>query len=621
LPNIPYDTPLAEAATIDGKLCSKGQAGIQLLYDPYRLRRVLKRDGPRGSNRWKTIPFGRAIEEIVGGGKLFAHVKGEKNRVVPGLKEVFALRDPQVAKKMAADIERLKERKMTVAEFQAKHRAHLGALIDPDQPDLGPKNNQFVFLAGRIQHGRKELGKRFTKGAFGSVNFYEHTTICEQSHHIATFEMTRDPLTGKGKTHFKPDFLNSEFVIFWGTGAFEANFGLTAMAELVTRPLAERNLKYAVIDPRLSKTAARAWRWVPIIPGADAALALAMTRWVIEKGRFDRRYLENANQAAAKRDGEPTSTDATHLVRADTLLFLRPEDVGLPKREGKGEFHVVMTPEGPRRHDRAEHGLLEVSTTAGGIPVKSVFTLLKERAFERSLDEYAEICGVSSELIEELSTELTGHGKRVAIDTYRGPVQHTNGYYAQQAILALNLLVGSMDWKGGLSGGGGHWHEMGDKPGQPFPLKKLHPGKLKSFGVTLSKERWHYEQSTLFERDRGYPAKRPWYPFTGNVYQEVIPAAGARYPYPIKALWLHKGTPVLSTPGGGAMIPILRDLEAIPLLLADDVVVGETSMYCGYIFPDLSYMERWGTPHDNPQPSTKNSLIRQPIASPIPETV
>ncbi|MFQ5894681.1 MAG: molybdopterin dinucleotide binding domain-containing protein, partial [Nitrospinota bacterium] len=73
--------------------------------------------------------------------------------------------------------------------------------------------------------------------------------------------------------------------------------------------------------------------------------------------------------------------------------------------------------------------------------------------------------------------------------------------------------------------------------------------------------------------------------------------------------------------GGGAMIPILRDLQAIPLLIADDVVVGETTMYCDYIFPDLSYMERWGNPHDNPQPSTKNSLIRQPIASPIPETV
>ena len=47
-PHIPYDTPLGEAATIDGSLCPKGQAGIQALYDPYRLVKVLKRDGKRG---------------------------------------------------------------------------------------------------------------------------------------------------------------------------------------------------------------------------------------------------------------------------------------------------------------------------------------------------------------------------------------------------------------------------------------------------------------------------------------------------------------------------------------------------------------------------------------------
>ena len=44
-PQIPYETPLAEAATIDGSLCPKGQAGIQTLYDPYRLVKVLKRAG------------------------------------------------------------------------------------------------------------------------------------------------------------------------------------------------------------------------------------------------------------------------------------------------------------------------------------------------------------------------------------------------------------------------------------------------------------------------------------------------------------------------------------------------------------------------------------------------
>ncbi|MBI4494352.1 MAG: molybdopterin oxidoreductase, partial [Chloroflexi bacterium] len=71
LPNIPYDTSPAEAARMDGKLCPRGQAGVQTLYDPYRIRKVLKRVGPRGSGKWQTIDFNQAIDELVAGGDLF----------------------------------------------------------------------------------------------------------------------------------------------------------------------------------------------------------------------------------------------------------------------------------------------------------------------------------------------------------------------------------------------------------------------------------------------------------------------------------------------------------------------------------------------------------------------
>jgi len=624
IPQIPYETIPATAASVDGKLCPKGQASVQIQYDPYRVRKVLKRAGRRGENKWVTIPFEQAIDEIVNGGLLFKNIPGEESRKVSGLNEIFALRDAAVAKAMADDVEAIRKKKMTVEEFQAKHKANLHLLIDPKHPDLGPKNNQFVFLAGRIQHGRKEFGQRFTKDSFGSINFYEHTSICEQSHHIASAEMTRDLKSGGGVTHFKPDLLNAEFVIFWGTGAFEANFGPTPMAELVTKSLVERNLKIAVVDPRLSKTAAKAWRWVPVKPSGDAALALGMMRWILENGRYDKRYLENPNANAGKTDGEPTWTNATHLVRTDKMVLLRAEDIGLstPKvgvKEGtpKLEWFAAMTEGGPRLAEEAETGLLEVDTKIKDIPVKTVFTLLKERAAERSLEEYGELSGVSPKLIVELAREYTSHGKKAAIDTYRGPVQHTNGYYAQQAILTLALLNGCADWKGGLTKDGGHWHELGDKEGQPFDLKKMHPGKLKAFGLAVSKEKAKYEESTLFT---GYPAKRPWYPFTSNIYQEVIPAADAGYPYSIKALWIHKGTPILSTPAGQKQIEPIRDVNKIPLLFADDVVIGETSMYADYIFPDLTYMERWGTPHDNPQPSLKTSKVRQPVVGPVPET-
>ena len=41
-PHIDYKTPIAEAATVEGAICPKGQAGIQTLYDPYRIVKVLE---------------------------------------------------------------------------------------------------------------------------------------------------------------------------------------------------------------------------------------------------------------------------------------------------------------------------------------------------------------------------------------------------------------------------------------------------------------------------------------------------------------------------------------------------------------------------------------------------
>ena len=63
-----------------------------------------------------------------------------------------------------------------------------------------------------------------------------------------------------GKSHMKPDILNAKFVVFFGTGAFEANFGPPNMAPKLTERIAEGDFKYAVVDPRLSKTAGRAWK-------------------------------------------------------------------------------------------------------------------------------------------------------------------------------------------------------------------------------------------------------------------------------------------------------------------------------------------------------------------------
>ncbi|NIA25441.1 MAG: molybdopterin-dependent oxidoreductase [Gammaproteobacteria bacterium] len=613
LPNLAEDTPLAEAAKDDAKICPKGQSSVQIAYDPYRIRKVLKRVGGRGQGEWQAIEWNQFIDEVVNGGDLFGEGK------VDGLNDIYKLRDVDLAKELAADTDAVVAGDMTVPEFKAKHADHLDMLIDPDHPDLGPVNNQFVFLGGRVEHGRKELTKRFTYDGMGSVNYYLHTTICEQSHHIAFKEMTG------GKDHLKPDLLSAEFVIFFGTGAFESNFGPTPMTEQVTDSLIRNKFKYAVVDPRLSKTAAKAWKWVAVHPGSDGALALGMIRWIIENSRYDASYLTAPSMDAAEANGEGTYSDATHLVRLDEMVFLTAEEAGLePPTDADGNpvsgARVVMTDADAALADAAPAGQLLGDFTVNGIAVKPAFQLLADRAAERTLDEYADICGIPTRDIVALADEFTSHGKRAGTDMYRGPVQHTNGYHNGQAIITLNVLIGNVNHRGGIVGGGGHWHEDGSKGGAPFPKSVVAsaPGGLKKWGIHINRQQASYDKSTLFE---GFPAKRPWYPFTSDVYQHVIPSAAAGYPYPAKFVMTQMGTVALASPAGHAQIEALKDPKKVPLFVACDIVIGETSMYADYILPDLSYMERWGTSHTSPTIQTKMSKVRQPTIAPLTDIV
>ena len=648
LPPIDYSTSLAEAALLDGKLCPKGQATIQTQYDPYRIVKVLKRAGPRGSNKWQAIPFDQAINEIVNGGQLFADI-GE-NRVVPGFKDALATKDTKVIAGLAADAAAVAAKKMTLDDFKSKHAGELDLLIDPEHPDLGVKNNQFVFMAGRIEPGRNNFAQRFTLNSFGSLNWYDHTTICEQSHHIAYTYTTAQYADGKwatGPNHMKPDTLNAEFVIYWGTGAFEANFGPTIMTEPITKSMTERNFKFAVVDPRLSKTAAKGW-WIPVQPMGDLPLALGMLRWILDNQRYDAKFLGNANKAAALAVKEKSWTNATWLVKIDDKghagVLLRGTDLKLVEKKDTTDpatnktTSTWVTPDGtvypidpfvtlvegtptlvsPTDDKNAVVGDLLVNTTAQGFNVKSGLQVLVDEVSIKTVEDWAALAGVEARTIVDLATEFTSHGKQAGVEFYRGAVQHTNGYYTAQALIALNLLIGNMDWKGGMSAGGGAWDAIGTKEGKPFNLSADHPGKIGAFGIKVTRESATYEKTTLF---KDYPAPRPFYPYTSNVYQEVIPAAYAQYPYPIKILWLHMGTPALAAPAGAEQIKMLADTDKIPLYIADDVVIAESSMYADYLFPDITYVERWAFLGSPPPEPTKNIRVRQPIAAPVPEIV
>ncbi len=629
-PQISYKTPIAEAATIEGSICPKGQAGIQALYDPYRLVKVVKRAGKRGENKWQTIPFDQAINEIVNGGDLF----GEGH--VEGLKDICVLKDAKVAKEMAEDADQVAAKKMELAAFKEKHKDNLKYLIDPEHPDLGPKNNQFCLAWGRLKAGRGDLLKRFVAG-LGSENAHGHTTVCQGSLYFTCKAMSDQFVEGKfgggSKFYWQADTGNPEFILFVGANPYEANYGPPLRAQKVTEGLVDGTMRIAVVDPRCSKTASRAWKWVPIRSQGVGAFGMGLMHWIIENQRYDARYLANANKGAAKVDHEPTWTQAVWLVKINEDgspgQFLRGSDIGLPKEKrpkkdgGEWEFDsfVVLAGGQPKAFDpnsetEPVEGDLLVNTEIKGIKTKSVLQILKETAGSKSLEEWAQIAGVNAADIAELAREFTNHGKRGVADLHRGVSQHTSGFYNVLIYMTLNTLIGNHDWQGGLSKAS-TYNIDGSKEGKPFNLKKQ-GGKIKSWGVDIIRAGSKYDKSTMF---KGFPAKRPWYPFCSDIYQEIFASMGDAYPYQIKALLLYMASPVYSLPAGHELIQILSDPKKIPLIFASDIVIGETTMYADYIFPDLTFLERWEFSGSHPSVTPKVAPFRQPAAAPLTDTV
>lgn len=620
---IKYGTPVVAAALGTGALavtgrglrggrtCLKGQAGIQIAYDAARIRNPLKRVGPRGSGQWKTITWEQALDEII---------NGSPDLGTPGLKEMWAY----VPKKaVMEDWEKVKNGEMIFEEFDAKYKK---ALIDTKHPDLGPKSNQIVHLGGdRLNF----IHDRVWAQGFGSINAFHHGGICGMSGVIGN---QRSYTGEKQKQRMYADVEHTEFLIVWGTDPLVSNKGPTWLAPVMTNALA-RGMKMAVVDPRLSKSAEKAHIWVPVQPGTDGALALGMARWIIENGRYDERYLKNPGKKAADLDGEPTWTDATHLVNVSDPKKpkVKPADLGLkiePKPVIGPDGQPKLTPEGqpvfadqfmvlsgglPMLYAEAEDADLEVDTVINGIQVKSIFTLFKERVMEKTLAQYAEVCRIDPELIVTLAREFTSHGKRSAIVSYRGPAMHTNGYYNIRAINTLNHLIGNHDWKGGDMFTGARFKETKGV----YDLTTV-PNAKKAWGISMVRRGVKYEETTLFKRD-GYPAKRTWYPYTNHLTHEVLPSAVDGYPYPIKALFLHRISPVTSVPAAGKQEEILKDIKAIPLLVAFDVVVGESSQYADFLLPDTTYLERWGLQTIYPNQRLKESHFIQPVTRVFPE--
>ncbi len=540
----------------------------------------MKRVGARGGDEWKTITWEELIKEVVHGGQIFADTtdKASQDLVVKGFKDLYEQRNN---------------------------------LLDPKNPEYGNVTNRFVLQAGRIVKSRKDFQNRFCK-SFGTINSYEHTNICELSHHIATGEVY------DGHHNAKVDLLETEFALFFGTAPGEANFPMQTMGKYSAEARAN-GCKIVVVDPVLPRTITSVGdtQWIAPKAGTDGALAAGVLQLMIASQGYNRDYLSYPSLTAAQLHGETNFTNATHLIVDDSThpdygQFLQVNAQTIVMADN-GEFMAA---------ERASQASLTFEGEYQGTRVTTAFNLLARSVNRKTIRDYAEESGIEEAVIHNLANDLMSHGRKAAVEFYRGIAQHPNGYYTGFLIHQINVLLGNLNWSGGLSLGGGGY----DYNGGVYDLSQIPNLTPAAQGLHISREQMHYQDSSEYKAkvaagQNPYPAPRPWFPLGTDVFSEILPSALEGYPYRADILMWHMCTPLYSTPSNGRdeIVEQVKDPKKIPLIIASDIVIGDSSRYADYVIPDLTYLEQYVHHPMMEATMVKGTAIRTPVVEPLTE--
>lgn len=123
------------------------------------------------------------------------------------------------------------------------------------------------------------FARRF-KGAFGTPNLLSVENICYRARILARqLTFGRYPIE-------EPK--NAKCIVLWGHNP-DGSKGM--LAELIREKLAEDRINLIVIDPRRIPLAKNAF-YLPIRPGTDAALGLAMLNVIIAEDLYDKEFVE-----------------------------------------------------------------------------------------------------------------------------------------------------------------------------------------------------------------------------------------------------------------------------------------------------------------------------------------
>lgn len=323
------------------------------------------------------------------------------------------------------------------------------------------------------------------------------------------------------------DLVNSRLILIWGGDPAQSRMNWWSFFMDAKRAGA----RIVTVDPKFSITASKSDQWLPIRPGTDLYLALAMLRLIIEQNWFDKEFVLR-------------HTVAPLLVRDDTGQFLRGNN--------KNGIGLVWDTNSQRAISPSDAGAacLAGQFLVNGIACRTAFDRLREMLKPYTPTFASEKTGLTTEQIFELAREFA-LTKPARIFTLYGIDRWHHGATFGRLIATLAAFTGNLGIPGGGAGVDG------------FPA------------------------SVVFNDSFAHPDGKTFVPINPATLAEQIVSG---QPYPIKASFVAFGNWLNQWPNQNRLID--QVLPQLDLLVVADHFITETARWADYVLPAATFFER-----------------------------
>jgi anaerobic selenocysteine-containing dehydrogenase len=377
--------------------------------------------------------------------------------------------------------------------------------------------------------------------------------------------------------------------------------------------------RFIAINPVRTGYAAIADEWIPIRPGTDGALLLALVHEIIALGLYDREFLVRYTNSGQLVNMDPGNDEYGMFVRTEV-----PQEEGCLDPQNKLWWDRTTDRAVLTHTDGHDPYLLGEFRLSDGTPVKPAFQLLQERVKDYTPEWASQITGVPVQTIRRLAHEMgvTARDQRielpiawtdswgkehesitgnpVAFHAMRGLAAHSNGFQTIRALGILMTLLGTIDRPGGFRHKAPFPRPIPPCAKTPNTPLAVRPNSVLD-GMPLG---WPAEPDDLFVDDDGSPVRIDkafsWeYPLAVHgLMHNVITNAWRGDPYRIDTLLIFMANMAWnSTMNTVEVRRMLNDRDEtgeykIPFIVVADAFHSEMTAYADLLLPDTTYLER-----------------------------